>query len=896
MNKLKWFLCILLLIVVYVPLIISGVRAAPDFPQASQSVVSLGFNLPQTWTTRVGNGLGENATFALWSYPIDFLFGLGSKIGLSFSLLTRLILILPSITIGYYSIKKLLSNLGFSSNEQILGICIYLLNTYFILLIDGGQLSVALAYAIVPLAYISFQEAISGSLKHKFIAALVMSILTFVDLRFFYMLCIILALKFIFEFSLLEKNYLKRFASWILTGIVVSIFCITLNLFWILPLAKVGLSGAPNNLLNSNQVSFLNFTNLYNALMLQQPNWPLNAFGQISPPIWYFSGFLLFVIVAIFSKKLKREHLFFVLLLIVGCFLAKGNNPPFGMIYIFLFNHLPGFILFRDSSKFFLFVALAMSVLIPISVGSKKIIYIGFVIYLALTISPIWRSKMTGMFADQPNQNVYDEISQNIKKDNSFGRILWLPSRPPLGYSSTTHPNLEGLVLAGEHPFDTANVGSYERFNFLRDSNYATDLLEIAGVSYVGYPYPDIRKQKISTEEDQYYKTFSAQLLKKDWVQSSITIPVLNMYKTKIASNLFSTSDRLWWVIGGSRIFDAYKSIPDATLISNPTIFTEETPGIMTRFSDENFGKILLYKRNTTDLLASFFVKNDYTDLNNSLKIVSGNSIWKVNTNDSLSWREFLQNKYKLDNTDFASQAFVSENSSELRLNVPKSDNQILLLRLLVSSKGGLVNIFNGDTLISKINTLQLKPEKVLWGIPGSREGVQEYDDAEFHWFEISLPDVEFVTLKTEGQLNTVSGAIITDKDKLDTIKINTELMDKNGFIIDWEKLNSNQKMQLFGHITNTVLTYEQHSATHYNVNLGNTSGSRLVLFSQTYDKNWQLGKSNALPLYSLTSGFVVHDGGNKSLSYTLQSTISLHILIFEAILFIILILLSLFL
>src|SRR5207247_1280407 len=79
-------------------------------------------------------------------------------------------------------------------------------------------------------------------------------------------------------------------------------------------------------------------------------------------PIFAYSGLL-------FLKNAKKPRvlLSFAFIGLVGAFLAKGANEPFGILYLWLFDHFPGFIMFRDPSKFYLLVAIAYSILITFS-------------------------------------------------------------------------------------------------------------------------------------------------------------------------------------------------------------------------------------------------------------------------------------------------------------------------------------------------------------------------------------------------------------------------------------------------------------------------------------------------------------------------------------------------
>src|SRR4030042_1446903 len=65
----------------------------------------------------------------------------------------------------------------------------------------------------------------------------------------------------------------------------------------------------------------------------------------------------------------RQHRIFFLVLLgLTGAFLAKGAQEPFGRIYNLMFANIPGFILFRDPTKFYVLTALSYAVLIPLTI------------------------------------------------------------------------------------------------------------------------------------------------------------------------------------------------------------------------------------------------------------------------------------------------------------------------------------------------------------------------------------------------------------------------------------------------------------------------------------------------------------------------------------------------
>ena len=149
-----------------------------------------------------------------------------------------------------------------------------------------------------------------------------------------------------------------------------------LHAFWLLPTlvthgSAISEFGAIYT--SSNSIAFFSFAKFEDAFGLLHPNWPENIFGltHFMRPEFLLLPFLAFSSLLFVAKENKKNTyvLFFALLALLGAFLAKGVNDPFGGVYLWFFDHVPGFIMFRDPTKWYLLIVLSYSVLIPYTVG-----------------------------------------------------------------------------------------------------------------------------------------------------------------------------------------------------------------------------------------------------------------------------------------------------------------------------------------------------------------------------------------------------------------------------------------------------------------------------------------------------------------------------------------------
>ena len=304
------------------------------------------------------------------------------------------------------------------------GWIVYVINTYILMVIGGGQVTIAMAYAIAPLVLGKFiqitknKEQITDNrqqrTKNRFLRksltfGLILAIQIMFDPRIAYITLLACGLYMIYQWYLKRFNIVSLFHCFI-----VSLFLVAgLHSYWLLPMLmnkSIGIETLGEAYTATKAVKYFSFASFSNTISLLHPNWPENIFGKI-----YFmrSEFLLIPVLVylglLFLKNPKSQIpnpksrcknrgcstkksaqiqiskskilnnltikqfdnktiLFFSFLGLLGAFLAKGANPPFGGVYLWLFEHFPGMIMFRDPTKFYLLIAVSYSVLIPFSV------------------------------------------------------------------------------------------------------------------------------------------------------------------------------------------------------------------------------------------------------------------------------------------------------------------------------------------------------------------------------------------------------------------------------------------------------------------------------------------------------------------------------------------------
>ncbi len=396
---------------------------------------------------------------------------------------------------------------------QAMAVLFYLTNTYVLMLVSGGQMGVALAYALFPLVLAQFMQLGNYVLLEKKLvpigiltAGLSLSLEIIFDLRFAYLVMVAVFLYWLFLVigEPLHRNPFEKGTKLHLRMIAVSaavpvILAALLNAFWLLPTVATAsrtVSELGAIYTSSSAVPFFSFADFSHALSLLHPNWPENIFGKV-----YFlqPEFLVIPLIAFASLLFTGKRRFFALLGLVGVFLAKGANEPLGGVYLWLFDHVPGFVMFRDPTKWYVFIATSYAILVPAAVEmftdfiqkkfvKKKVLsLVGFMTRLAVVI--LWivliRQALIGTLGgtlqihDVPKE--YTELANGIARQPDFFRTLWVPKQSRFSPVSDLHTS-----FASEFISSASTAAEFvERF----DTSATQGYLEELAFKYVMIPY-----------------------------------------------------------------------------------------------------------------------------------------------------------------------------------------------------------------------------------------------------------------------------------------------------------------------------------------------------------------------------------------------------------------------
>lgn len=249
-------------------------------------------------------------------------------------------------------------------------------------LLSRSLLNYLFFYAAIPIASYLYIKGLRDR-KYFWILGLNLSLLVysyifsyvaFTILLWFWLLLITVYFALFFGHKIFAFKYF-------FLNILLFIFC---NSWWILPMIALNISGG----VRDGSQSFLQQTNVDTLTALSKSIGNLNGIFKlvntsfISPDSlnWakiYYSP-VLFIIqysfigaILFFIIKSRRDYtvLFIGSLFLTVIFFAKGNNPPFGEIYNFLFKNIPILQIFRNPfEKFGFLLSLTASIFLGSSI------------------------------------------------------------------------------------------------------------------------------------------------------------------------------------------------------------------------------------------------------------------------------------------------------------------------------------------------------------------------------------------------------------------------------------------------------------------------------------------------------------------------------------------------
>ena len=321
------------------------------------------------WTERFG--FGNDQTYAIPGFFIHGLEALVASLGFNLQTVQKIVFIfwflLPGLTMYYFSSKlaKKLNLTYFALPVTVL----YMFNHFLLqgwFVVERTKFSVYAALPLVMAFLFDWEEGKRSSFKTALFISLTVFVLNGAASLPLFGGLILTVFSFIIFFFIKKFSRERVIQVLKLLGLtfVISAF---LNAYWILPYggyllqsyaSAVSQAGGLSGVLGwltyvSQDSSFINIFRLQGI-----PEWYLNTSHPYSNVflnnIFLIAIGFLIPIVAFLPLYLFRENsirkkiIFFSFLALFAMMLMAGSHPPFGALYVFFVNTVPGFVAFRN--------------------------------------------------------------------------------------------------------------------------------------------------------------------------------------------------------------------------------------------------------------------------------------------------------------------------------------------------------------------------------------------------------------------------------------------------------------------------------------------------------------------------------------------------------------------
>ncbi|MFC1624885.1 hypothetical protein ACFL15_00755 [Patescibacteria group bacterium] len=801
---------------------------------------------PYSWVER-GNTLGGINSF-LWLSPWMVLYGaLGTVFNLGNSEIIRIIFYFPSLSLSVLGTYLLGKYLKFSKVILFFSSIFYVFNTYYLLIVDGGQVGIALAYGLFPFLILYLKKLFDKQNAANFFLALLFSfIVTSVDPRFYVIGFITVILWQVFE-SIFKKDI--SIIKGILYLVLSFLILIPLSFYWINPYFKLGV---PNL---STEVVSLQLNSFLNTLFLYQPHWYLNVYGKVTYPPFYF----ILIPISIFSNlflKEKKKTLPLIGTFLVLAFIAKGSTPPFEELFNFFIKNVPFAEVFRDSSKFFTPLILFGGILIANTIDSlnkkntKNFIILFSFVYILFFVNPLFSEKLKWNLSNRNNTNL-DQIYELIKNDQEdYFRTAWFYEKPPLAFETREKPSLNAKDLISFRPFSSLNVGSYDSLNFMHQGNWQ-DWFRLLGIKYLVFS-GNQRQLDITDNELSDWNEFLEFTDTQEGVEKVGTIDNLPVYALDNLTPKVFGLEKLFIVVGSDDVYEKIENVnPNFSRSNQGFVFVEDGMYDISSLKDVSFeSAVIVFNLKAKNDLVLSSLKEKFTN-----PISYKNSQWSLWSEDKyLEWKfQLLTRGVETREFDYKKGiAFSTQPGEEINYTfpIPEDGEYIPAFRIMEA----------------------LDSEGVQISYQGRKQTHESSDNYQFNWYidePIFLDKGKLsISIENLGGLNVINTFTFIPKDDFDNATVLIEELMSAYQVIDLS--NSNEIIKLSSLINNQ--NWKEIEYTNEKILFFGfpeiTEDINWIVLSQKYDPNWQLLRGDlvyeSLPFYSMINGFYVDNKWQK--------------------------------
>ncbi len=466
-----------------------------------------------SWMTWVPFNNVGSANVLMSGFPLRGLaWGIITQIGFTYDIATKLTLFLP-VALGGFLIPFWVGRRWFKHDLIAFVTAVFYGTTAYYLTLQTGHLPIAVIYALLPYLVWRLDIALRvNALRDWLLLALMFCVGIFYEVRIMYIVACVLilyAVLFICLHPVRIRSYIKHIS-------IAGLFIGLANVFWLLPTKIAAAQGIDD--IAGRGLFGEGLFNLQQSFAVMKWSWTGQVidrtFTAQPVPAYMFIIPIIICICLVFANKYRRQLLFFLVLTAVGFLLTKQSTEPFATLYEWLYHNFPGFILFREASKFYIVVAFGYFGLLGYGLLGLKdyrhtlrshhwpfVFYVaiaGVFIVAGLNLRPTVNASLGNTFKNAQMPADYVKLKKFINDQPDFFRTYWVPRDSWWGFYDNTHPKVRAVDILNQDwktlPISRGSGSGYDlaqSTTAVFSQPYSADLLGKASVKYVIVPLRD---------------------------------------------------------------------------------------------------------------------------------------------------------------------------------------------------------------------------------------------------------------------------------------------------------------------------------------------------------------------------------------------------------------------
>jgi hypothetical protein len=331
-----------------------------------------------------------------------------------------------------------------------IGSLFYIFNLYT--LITFGTSSFLFPYAFLPLQLFFLRKILTSRPYLQYVVGFAFATLMMSGVNPPLVAINIIVICFYLLHLLLSLHLWKKYKEVLVSLLSAFVVTVLLNFYWILgvvvyytTLSTVGFAAVLSEPLSMQNASST-FLNIFRSLGVWSfsQGWADAPYYNYAPtylfsPFFQFSLYCipLFVLIgiAIHKEKVKEYSIIFLLMLFAIAMAVGSNQGFFGAFYLWAYDNIPLFSMFRSSYKFVSVYAFTLSFFLPLlllAISERKRTYISLLLVIVILVNafPFFTGRVfekNKQFGEVPAY--YYQTAAFFQKDKEAYRILLLPEQ-----------------------------------------------------------------------------------------------------------------------------------------------------------------------------------------------------------------------------------------------------------------------------------------------------------------------------------------------------------------------------------------------------------------------------------------------------------------------------------